>query len=54
MALMVKCVFSMPLSCPHYSYISKRVKTVNVTFKTKNEGRIQHLAIHFLGDQSLG
>ncbi|ATF08655.1 Mobile element protein [Candidatus Enterovibrio altilux] len=35
----------LPLPCPHYSCISKRVKTVNVTFKTKNKRNIQHLAI---------
>ncbi|ATF10449.1 Mobile element protein [Candidatus Enterovibrio altilux] len=33
------------MSCPHYSRISKRTKTVNVTFKTKNIGIIQHLTI---------
>ncbi|OJI37521.1 hypothetical protein VVDAL79087_03308 [Vibrio vulnificus] len=34
-----------PLSYPHYPCISKRAKTVNVTFKTKTKGTIRHLAI---------
>lgn len=34
----------LPLSCPHYSCISKRAKTDNVAFKTKAKGTIQHLA----------
>ncbi|ATF08735.1 Mobile element protein [Candidatus Enterovibrio altilux] len=33
------------MSCLHYSCISKQTKTVNVTFKTKNKGSIQYLAI---------
>ncbi len=48
-ALKVKRVFSLPLSCPHYSCISKRAKTVNVTLKTKTKGTIQHLAIDATG-----
>ncbi|ATF10385.1 Mobile element protein [Candidatus Enterovibrio altilux] len=39
----------MPLSYPHYSCVNKRTKTINVTFKTKNKGSIQHLAMHFTG-----
>ncbi|ATF09068.1 Mobile element protein [Candidatus Enterovibrio altilux] len=35
--------------CFHYSHISKRTKTINVTFKAKNKGNIQHLAINFTG-----
>ncbi len=35
----------LPLSCPHYSCISKRAKTVNITFKPKAKRAIQHLAI---------
>ncbi len=38
-----------PLSCPHYSCISKRAKTVNISFKTKTRGAIQHLAIDATG-----
>ncbi|ATF10118.1 Mobile element protein (plasmid) [Candidatus Enterovibrio altilux] len=37
------------LPCSHYSCISKRTKTINVTFKTKNKGSIQHLAINSIG-----
>ncbi|ATF09274.1 Mobile element protein [Candidatus Enterovibrio altilux] len=49
---LIKSIFKLiqlSLSCPHYSCISKRVKTVNVTFKTKKKERIQHLAIDFTG-----
>ncbi|ATF08769.1 Mobile element protein [Candidatus Enterovibrio altilux] len=38
---------------PHYSCISKRAKTVNVTFKKKNKGSIQHLAIDSTGLKNL-
>ncbi len=34
-----------PLSCPHYSCISRRAKDVDVSFKMKTKGPIQHLAI---------
>ncbi|ATF09786.1 Mobile element protein [Candidatus Enterovibrio altilux] len=33
------------MSYPYYSCISKHAKTVSVTFKTKNKGSVQHLAI---------
>ncbi|HFQ5219159.1 TPA: IS5 family transposase [Vibrio vulnificus] len=46
-ALINRC--SLTLSCPHYSCISKRAKTVNVAFKTKTKGAIQHLAIDVTG-----
>ncbi|WP_394336775.1 hypothetical protein [Candidatus Enterovibrio altilux] len=36
----------LPLPCPCYSCISKRVRMVNVTFKTKNKGTIQYLNIY--------
>lgn len=39
----------LPLSCSHYSCISKRAKTVNVAFKTKTKETIQHLAIDATG-----
>ena len=38
-----------PLSCPHYSCISKRAKSVNVSFKPKTRGAIKHLAIDATG-----
>ncbi|ATF10280.1 Mobile element protein [Candidatus Enterovibrio altilux] len=37
------------MSCPHYARISKRTRMVNVMFKMKNKGSIQHLAIDFAG-----
>ncbi len=39
----------LPLRCPHYSCISRRAKYVNVSFKTKTKGPIQHLAIDATG-----
>ena len=38
-----------PLSCPHYTYLSRRAKQVEVSFKTKTRGAIQHLAIDATG-----
>jgi predicted nucleic acid-binding protein len=38
-----------PLSCPHYTCISRRAKQVEVSFKTKTRGVIQHLAIDATG-----
>ncbi|MCB2384868.1 IS5 family transposase, partial [Shewanella sp. SR1] len=38
-----------PLSCPHYTCISKRAKTVKIAFKTKTRGTIEHLAIDSTG-----
>ncbi len=38
-----------PLSCPHYSYVSRRAKGVDVSFKTKTKGPIQYLAIEAIG-----
>ncbi|ATF09402.1 Mobile element protein [Candidatus Enterovibrio altilux] len=40
--------------CPHCSCISKRIKTINVTFETNNKGSIQHLAIDATGLQVYG
>ncbi len=34
-----------PLSCPHCTYISRRAKQVEVSFKTKARGVMQHLVI---------
>ncbi|ATF09118.1 Mobile element protein [Candidatus Enterovibrio altilux] len=39
----------LPLSCSHYSCISKHAKTVNATFNTKIKRAIRHLAIYFTG-----
>ncbi|EAP94537.1 transposase [Vibrio splendidus 12B01] len=38
-----------PLSCPHYTCISRRAKQVEISFKTKTRGAIQHLAIDATG-----
>lgn len=45
-------VFSLanvPIVCPHYSCISRRAKQVEVSFKPKSRGAIQHLAIDATG-----
>ncbi len=34
-----------PLACPHYTCISKRTKSVEVSFKCPTRGPIQHLVI---------
>lgn len=36
---------NIPLVCPHHTCISRRAKEVEVYFKTKTRGAIQHLAI---------
>lgn len=38
-----------PLMCPHYTCINKHAKTVNIVFKTKTRGLIEHLAIDSTG-----
>ncbi|CAM4357618.1 IS5 family transposase [Vibrio agarivorans] len=40
---------NIPLVCPHYTCISRRAKEVEVSFKTKTRGAIQHLAIDVTG-----
>lgn len=40
---------NIPLVCPYYACISRRAKEVEVSFKTKNRGAIQHLAIDATG-----
>ncbi|ATF08829.1 Mobile element protein [Candidatus Enterovibrio altilux] len=42
------------LSYPNYPRISKRIKMVNVTFKTNNAGNVQHLAIDSTGLKAYG
>ena len=37
------------LVCPHYTYISRRAKEVEVSFKTKTRGALQHLVIDATG-----
>ncbi len=40
---------NIPLVCPHYTCISRRAKEIEVSFKTKTRGAIQHLAIDATG-----
>lgn len=40
---------NIPLTCPHYTCISRRAKQVEVSFKPKTRGSIQHLAIDATG-----
>ncbi len=40
---------NVPIVCPHYSCISRRAKQVEVSFKPKTRGAIQHLAIDATG-----
>ncbi len=36
---------NIPLVCPHYTRISRRAKQVEVSFKTKTRGAIQHWSL---------
>ncbi|EJL6271240.1 IS5 family transposase [Vibrio cholerae] len=48
----INSVFSLanvPVVCPHYSCISRRAKQIEVSFKPKTRGAIQHLAIDAIG-----
>ena len=38
-------LMGVPLRCPDYTCISKRAKSVNVSFKTPSRGEIAHLVI---------
>ncbi|CSC07595.1 transposase [Vibrio cholerae] len=38
---------SIPLYCPHYIYISRLTRKVDISFKTKTRGVIQHLDVDF-------
>lgn len=40
---------NIPLVCSHYTCISRRAKEVEVSFKTKTRGAIQHLPIDTTG-----
>ncbi len=40
---------NIPLFCPHYICISRRSKDIEVSFKAKTRGSIQHLAIDATG-----
>nr|BAN17411.1 IS102 transposase [Klebsiella pneumoniae] len=41
---------NVPLRCPDYTSVSKRAKSVNVSFKTSTRGEIAHLVMGF-GEQ---
>ncbi len=43
-----------PLSCPHYTCISRRAKQVEFSFKTKTRRAIQHLTIDATGFKVYG
>ncbi|MGI4266210.1 transposase, partial [Klebsiella pneumoniae] len=40
---------NVPLRCPDYTSVSKRAKSVNVSFKTSTRGEIAHLVIDSTG-----
>lgn len=40
---------NIPRYCPHYTCISRQAKKVDVSFKTKTRGVIQHLVIDSIG-----
>ncbi|MEA1151534.1 transposase, partial [Klebsiella pneumoniae] len=43
-----------PLRCPDYSCVSRRAKSVNVSFKTPTRGEIAHLVIDSTGLKVFG
>lgn len=48
----IDCIFrlaNVPLVCPHYSRISRRVKDIRIYFKASSRGAIQHLTIDAIG-----
>lgn len=42
-------LMKVPLRCPDYTGVSKRAKSVNVSFKTPTRGEIAHLVIDSTG-----
>ncbi|TNV11487.1 IS5 family transposase [Buttiauxella sp. B2] len=42
-------LMDIPLRCPDYTSVSKRAKSVDVSFKTPTRGEIAHLVIDFTG-----
>ncbi|BDA92409.1 hypothetical protein E3AUHO_50950 [Klebsiella pneumoniae subsp. pneumoniae] len=42
-------LMNVPLRCPDYTSVSKRAKSVNVSFKTFTRGEIAHLVIDSTG-----
>ena len=45
---------NIPLVCPYYTCISRLAKEVEVSFKTKTRGAIQHLAVDTTGFKVYG
>ena len=47
-------LMNVPLRCPDYTSVSKRVKSVNVSFKAHTQGEIAHLVIDSTGLKVFG
>lgn len=47
-------LMGVPLRCPDYTSVSKRAKSVNVSFKTQTRGEIAHLVIDSTGLKVFG
>ncbi|VTM00986.1 transposase [Klebsiella pneumoniae] len=47
-------LMNVPLRCPDYSCVSRRAKSVNVSFKTPTRGEIAHLVIDSTGLKVFG
>ncbi|MCE0385509.1 IS5 family transposase, partial [Klebsiella pneumoniae] len=47
-------LMNVPLRCPDYSCVSRRAKSVNVSFKTPTRGEIAHLVIDSTGMKVFG
>ena len=47
-------LINVPLRCPDYTSVSRRAKSVNVSFKTSTRGEIAHLVIDSTGLKVFG
>ncbi len=47
-------LMNVPLRCPDYSCVSRRAKSVNISFKTSTRGEIAHLVIDSTGLKVFG
>ncbi|MGS1460370.1 transposase [Klebsiella pneumoniae] len=47
-------LMNVPLRCPDYTRVSRRAKSVNVSFKTSTRGEIAHLVIDSTGLKVFG
>ena len=52
--LAITTLMNVPLRCPDYTSVSKRAKSVNVSFKTFTRGEIAHLVIDSTGLKVFG